>query len=185
MDRGDGRLTSEKRLGELAQRMRSLHISRIGEMPRVGLYLYQVLEIVSGELELISVPGETTITGSMVNNYVKRKIVPAPTNKRYTRRHLATLLFVCSFKRVFSIAQVEKMLLAMYGEGIDMSAAYDGLVDAFELALSELFSGGGGGAAAARAEVSLGGSAELDRLLSAAVLALANKVYAEQTLALS
>ena len=174
----------DERLAELSRRMLDLHISRIGEMPRVELYLEQVLSTVSAELSLISLPNETTITGPMVNSYVKRRIVPAPTNRRYTRRHLATLLFVCSFKRVFSIAQVEALLNSMWSAGIDMAGAYDGLVDAFEHALADLFSGGGGGAAAAHAEVSLGGGAALDQLLSAAILALANKVYAEQTLAI-
>ena len=174
----------DEHLDGLAARMRYLHVSRIAEMPRVELYLEQVLAIVSSELDLIALPGEVTITGPMVNSYVKRKIVPAPTNRRYTRRHLASLLFVCSFKRVFSIAQVEELLGSMNDAGIDMAAAYDCLVDAFESALADLFGGNGSGAAAAHAEVSLGGGEQLDRLLSAAVLSLANKVYAEQTLAL-
>ena len=62
----------------LSERMAHVHISRISELPRIELYLDQVLAIVAGELAPVMLPGEVAITGSMVNNYVKQKVVPAP-----------------------------------------------------------------------------------------------------------
>ena len=60
----------------LAERMGALHITRIGEMPRIELYLDQVLTLVTQELEFMQVPGDAVVTGSMVNNYVKQGVHP-------------------------------------------------------------------------------------------------------------
>ncbi len=57
----------------LARRMREAHIMRIDEMPRIELYLDQVLALVSQSLSFMALPGEELITGSMVNNYVKQR----------------------------------------------------------------------------------------------------------------
>lgn len=123
-----------------AERMRSLHISRVAEMPRIELYLDQVLSIVSSELAFMYAPGERVVTGAMVNNYVKQRVVPAPVRKRYARRHLATLLFVCAFKQVLSIEQI-RVLLALAAEAdIDSTRAYDDMIGLFEETLRELFS---------------------------------------------
>ena len=74
----------------------------------------------------MQLPGETLLTGSMVNNYVKQGVIPAPHKKRYTRRHLASLLFVCAFKRVFfSIAQVKQLMERIYASGVDLAWLYD------------------------------------------------------------
>ena len=113
---------SEEDLRSLAERMRSVHISRIREMPRIELYLDQLLTLVSQELEFMQVPGETLVTGSMVNNYVKQGVIPAPRKKRYTRRHVASLLFVCALKRVFSISQVSQLAALIWSSELDLEA---------------------------------------------------------------
>ena len=176
---------------ELAEQMRSVHISRISEMPRVGLYLDQVLSIVSMELAFMYAPDEKIVTGSMVNNYVKQKIVPAPNHKRYTRRHLASLLYVCSFKRVFSIAQIKQEFDVALEEDIDVEKAYDQVLTAFESELTALFPEDPGAKPVFEpVEIQLVNSGglrcapELERFLENAVLMLACKVYADHIVAL-
>ena len=175
----------------LAERMGSVHISRIREMPRIELYLDQLLTLVSQELEFMQLPGETLVTGSMVNNYVKQGVIPAPRKKRYTRRHLASLLFVCAFKRVFSIAQVKQLMERIYASGADLAWLYDAACDLLERSLAacfddaaadELLREGGAGLGEA-AERSL--DPELERLIEASVASLATRVYVEQTLLLA
>lgn len=179
---------SDEQRRQLAGRMSDVHISRIREMPRIELYLDQLLTLVSQELEFMQVPGETLVTGSMVNNYVKQGVVPAPRKKRYTRRHVAALVFVCAFKRVFTIAQVRQLMERVYASGLDLEALYDASCALFERALAACFSPEGA-ADAVRPEPGLGadageGDAELVRLIESAVASLATKVYVEQTLLL-
>lgn len=175
----------------LAERMRSVHISRIREMPRIELYLDQLLTLVSQELEFMQVPGETLVTGSMVNNYVKQGVIPAPRKKRYTRRHVASLLFVCALKRVFSIAQVNQLAALIWSSDLDLEALYDSSCAALEEALVRRFS-----PSDAKADPAPGPSLVLVDadgqpaapglawLLQAAMEALADKVTVEQALLL-
>lgn len=180
---------SEDDLRSLGERMRSVHISRIREMPRIELYLDQLLTLVSQELEFMQVPGETLVTGSMVNNYVKQGVIPAPRKKRYTRRHVASLLFVCALKRVFSISQVSQLAALIWSSELDLEALYDSSCAALEAALARRFSPGGEQTCQEGALVLLdkdGRPAEtgLAWLLQAAMDALADKVAVEQVLLL-
>ena len=161
----------------LSERMAHVHISRISELPRIELYLDQVLAIVAGELAPVMLPGEVAITGSMVNNYVKQKVVPAPRRKRYTRRHVASLLFVTAMKRVYSIGQIASMIDR---SDVDVSALYDEVVALLEQSLAQRFCDGAPAAEPRLTEA----PAELAHVLEAAVASLAAKVYVEQTLAL-
>lgn len=175
----------------LAERMRTLHITRISEMPRIELYLDQVLTLVTQELEFMRVPGDATVTGSMVNNYVKQGVIPAPRKKRYTRRHLASLLFVCAFKRVFSIAQVKQLMERIYASGADLAWLYDEACGLLERSLAACFDGGDARESLREEGVGLGEAAErsldpeLERLIEVSVASLATKVFVEQTLLLA
>lgn len=192
-------VTDEAR-AELAARLTAVHISRISEMPRIELYLDQLLTLVSQELEFMRVPGETPVTGSMVNNYVKQGVIPPPRKKRYTRRHVASLVFVCALKRVFSIAQVSQLAAQVWDSGLDLEALYDRSCAALERALAARCAAGEKNAGPAGADVAGSGATQalelvdasgapaapdLARLLEAAMDALAAKVFVEQTLLLT
>ena len=169
---------------ELAARMAAVHVSRIAELPRIELYLDQVLAIVADELSFMMLPGEVAITGSMVNNYVKQKVVPAPNRKRYTRRHVASLLFVTAMKRVYSIGQIAQMMGMIDKSDVDAGALYDEVVSALEAALAERFCVGEKDVPQGRLALTCA-PPELARVLESAVDSFAAKVYVEQTLALS
>lgn len=175
--------------GALAERMRSVHVSRIREMPRIELYLDQLITLVSQELEFMKVPGETPVTGSMVNNYVKQGVIPAPRKKRYTRRHVASLLLVCAFKRVFTISQVKQIMERVYASDSDLAWLYDETCALLERSLAACFSPDGADAGRCcgieppSGEKSL--DPELERLIVAAASSLSTKVYVEQTLLLA
>ena len=149
---------------ELARRMACAHIMRIDEMPRIELYLDQVLALVSQSLSFMALPGEELLTGSMVNNYVKQRVVPAPQRRRYTRRHVAALIFVCSFKRVFSISQIRDLYQVCVDRGVTvpLSTPTVELTDAEGTPVAP----------------------DLARVMEAGVEAVADKVFVEQTLLL-
>ncbi len=175
---------------DLANQMANLHISRVAELPRIELYLDQVLSIVDDELSFMALPGEEILTGSMVNNYVKRKLVGAPQRKRYTRRQVASLLFVSSLKRVYSIAQIEQIMGMIISTQVDVASLYDEVVAALECALQEQFSVGADFVAPAvepritlQAPEDAQGVFELARVLEAAVVSLAAKIYVDKMLA--
>ena len=62
-----------------------LHIPRYEELPAISLYLDQVISILNQTLTPFFEEGEDKIiTGAMVNNYVKHKVIEPPRKKRYT-----------------------------------------------------------------------------------------------------
>lgn len=186
-----GDLSQGKTYEELAAQMQSLHVARVDEMPRIELYLDQVLSIIATELAFMYSKDEKIVTGAMVNNYVKQRIVPAPTRKRYTRRHLASLLFVCAFKRVLSIAQIAQIFSTGAASHVDIERAYDDICGLLERTLAGLFPDDPAEHPTRHdGELQLVDSdgnrvdPELTRLLENAVFLLAYKVYADRMLAL-
>lgn len=79
------------------------------DFPDIELYMDQVLSLMARYLGA-GQDDEKPLTASMVNNYVKIGLVPAPAKKRYIREHLAYLLFVCMLKPVMPLASIQSML---------------------------------------------------------------------------
>ena len=52
---------------------------------------------------------EKTVTASMINNYVKMKVMPPPVKKKYGREHLAYLVVICSLKDALGISAIQKL----------------------------------------------------------------------------
>lgn len=176
---------------ELARQMTAIHISRFSELPRIELYLDQLLSMVDDELSFMRLPGEgPLVTGSMVNNYVKRRIVPAPVKHRYTRGHVCYVVCMCLFKHVFSLEEVARLIGLVEDAGVDLARTYDELCSALECALSEQFAVGPDFVVpAVEPVIHLWGadgsevSSPLDRTIEAAVVSLAAKIFVEQVLA--
>ncbi|MEI3101927.1 MAG: DUF1836 domain-containing protein [Oscillospiraceae bacterium] len=76
------------------------------ELPDLELYMDQVLSLVGRYLPSGEDKG---LTASMVNNYVKQKVLPPPVNKRYGRGHLVALLMLCTLKSVMPISAVQQL----------------------------------------------------------------------------
>lgn len=95
-------------------------------LPDLDLYLDQVLEYVNGVCEPLF--GRIVLTSSMVNNYVKQEVMPAPINKRYSKDHIAYLIAISILKSVLNIQDVSRGIeAAIKGRGV--SGAYDSFVE--------------------------------------------------------
>lgn len=73
------------------------------ELPVLELYIDQVVTIVNEHLTGI---GVEPLTKSMVNNYVKKKVIQAPVKKKYAVNQLVDLLLIGFFKSSFSIDEI-------------------------------------------------------------------------------
>ncbi len=82
------------------------------EIPDIGLYMDQVVVLLSGYLNFIpeEVPTERPITPTTINNYVRLKVMPAPERRKYYRRHIVYLITIFTLKQSASIASVQRML---------------------------------------------------------------------------
>ncbi len=75
-------------------------------IPDVGLYLDQTVRFLN---EYTAAFGEE-LTGSMVTNYVKLKIVPKAKGKLYNREQIALFILVALCKKVLSMDQIKKLV---------------------------------------------------------------------------
>lgn len=82
------------------------------ELPALELYMDQVVALVNSYLGFLpkEVGLDSVVTAAAVNNYVRKKIMPPPVKKRYSRVHLAYLLIICSLKQSVSISYIQQML---------------------------------------------------------------------------
>ena len=72
---------------EYAKELGEYKIPRYNELPDFDLYMEQLIELLDKYLNIFRIPGaEKMITATMVNNYVKQKVIPPPRNKKYSKR---------------------------------------------------------------------------------------------------
>lgn len=82
------------------------------ELPDFELYMDQVIVLLGQYLKIYAMDTDDDkfITASMINNYVKLKIMPAPIKKKYNKIHLAYLIIICSLKQTLSMAIIQKII---------------------------------------------------------------------------
>lgn len=96
------------------------------DIPKIDLYLDQVLLYVNQVCAPISPDKEKGLTASMVNNYVKHGYLTKPDKKKYQRKQIARLIAITTLKSVFSIQEIAQTL-----NTLQTQASSDQLYDAF------------------------------------------------------
>ena len=92
--------------------LKEFRLPQWDELPDMDLYMDQVVMLLQRYLNFLPEDehGNAAITASIINNYVRLKIMPPPVKKKYTRVHMAYLIMVCSLKQSVNIPYIQKML---------------------------------------------------------------------------
>lgn len=94
------------------KRIEEIHLPRWHELPDLALYLDQVLEYVNEEIGVIFIhqgdSKDKVVTSSMINNYVKIQIMPAPIKKKYYKEHIAFIITITVLKQVSNLNDVSE-----------------------------------------------------------------------------
>ena len=92
--------------------LKNFHLPQWDELPDMDLYMDQVVMLLQRYLNFLPEDehGNAAITASIINNYVRLKIMPPPVKKKYTRVHMAYLIMVCSLKQSVNIPYIQKLL---------------------------------------------------------------------------
>lgn len=77
------------------------------ELPDLALYMDQVVSLGNRYLEPIV---SSSITSSMVNSYVKKGLMPKPVKKKYSQKHVASLILITIMKQVYSLDDIHNWL---------------------------------------------------------------------------
>ena len=102
-----------------------------GEIPNIDLYMDQVTTFMETQLSSTKrYEQDKILTKTMINNYVKNHLLPAPVKKKYSKEHLLVLIFIYYFKNLLSIHDIELLLKPLTekyfqtSEDFDLSAVY-------------------------------------------------------------
>lgn len=115
------------------------HLPRWNELPEIDLYLDQVVNYLEKYLGILNVNGdEKIITKTMINNYVKLGIMPAPEKKKYSKSHIAYLMVICILKQVYSIGDIGKLISETIAY-FELSKAYNRFCANIEVSIKNVF----------------------------------------------
>ena len=80
------------------------------EIPNIDLYMDQVTTFMEEHLQSSKrYPDDKILTKTMINNYAKNHLLPAPDKKKYSKEHMFLLIFLYYFKNVLSISDIQKI----------------------------------------------------------------------------
>ncbi|MDD3393070.1 MAG: DUF1836 domain-containing protein [Clostridia bacterium] len=97
----------DKIIENITQQMKASGIIEIDNIPNIDLYMDQVTTFMDKALGKNKRYEEDKIlTKTMINNYTKAKIFPAPVKKKYSRTHLMLLIMIYHLKSVLSIRDI-------------------------------------------------------------------------------
>ena len=97
----------EKIIDNFAQQNKTSGSIDIEDIPNIDLYMDQVTTFMDKALAKNKrYEDDKILTKTMINNYTKAKIFPAPIKKKYTRMHIMLLIMIYHLKAVLSIRDI-------------------------------------------------------------------------------
>lgn len=107
------------------------------ELPDIDLYMDQVTTFMESRLSHSKRhPDDKILTKTMINNYAKNHVLPAPVKKKYSKEHLLILTFIYYLKNVISLSDIQTLLTPLCGR-VGQTASAD--KDASSPSLEELY----------------------------------------------
>lgn len=118
-----------------------LKLPRYDELPTMGLYMEQLVDYINDKLgPFFSELGVKPLTRSMVNNYVKAKLIAPPENKKYYELSIAMVIVMYVVKTSYSTTDVGDIIaLGLTYE--DIGKIYNRFCEAIESATAQVFGG--------------------------------------------
>lgn len=112
---------------------------RWNDFPTIDIYLDQLVTYLDQNLTTYAAGNPTIITKTMINNYVKQQVIPAPIKKKYNKSHIASLFVICILKQVYSINNISD-LISFAIDKSNIERAYNNFCDELEAAVQAVFS---------------------------------------------
>ena len=96
---------------EALKKLVKLNYIKPGDLPNINLYMDQVTTFMDEHLQDCKrKPDDKILTKTMINNYTKNNLLPAPIKKKYSKDHLYILAFIYYFKSILSINDIKTIL---------------------------------------------------------------------------
>ena len=104
-------IESDRMLESILESLSKMEYIKSSEIPNIDLYMDQVLTFMNGNLDNVKRhESDKVMTKTMINNYAKNHLLPAPEKKKYTKEHIMVLMFIYYFKNILSIGDIQSIL---------------------------------------------------------------------------
>ena len=102
---------SNRILESILESLSKMEYIKSSKIPNIDLYMDQVLTFMNGNLDNVKRhESDKVMTKTMINNYAKNHLLPAPEKKKYTKEHIMVLMFIYYFKNILSIGDIQSIL---------------------------------------------------------------------------
>ncbi len=160
-----------------SSKLAEYHCPRYEELPKIDLNMDQLIGFLEEYLAVFEIPGEEkTITATMVNNYVKQKVIHPPKNKKYSKSHIMYLIVLGVLKNVLSISDIASLIKMQIGQ-YPLRKAFNFFAIELENALKVTFGTRDFAEANSCRERN-----QLSKLVRSALLSFANNVYVKKNI---
>ena len=105
------KIENGKILESILDSLSKIEYIKSSEIPNIDLYMDQVLTFMNTNLEDAKrYENDKIMTKTMINNYAKNHLLPAPEKKKYSKEHMMVLMFIYYFKNILSIGDIQSIL---------------------------------------------------------------------------
>lgn len=95
----------------IEETIKNTNLIKAEDIPNIDLYMDQVTTFLTSHLtNETSENDEPVFTKTMINNYAKSQLLPAPEKKKYTKDHMLMLINIYYLKNIMSINNIHKLL---------------------------------------------------------------------------
>ena len=123
---------NSERLSDILSWLDSISYIKTEKIPEVDLYMDQVTSFADEHLKKTKrSPEDKALTKTMINNYAKNRLLPAPVRKKYSKEHILLLLFIYYYKNLLSIGDIEQLFRPVTEahfnaeDGLNLSGIYE------------------------------------------------------------
>lgn len=131
---------------ELVKKVNKINNIDLNDIPDIDLYMDQVIQLFDNKLEgLKRKEDDKILTKTMINNYVKGKLLMPVKKKKYSKEHILLVSLIYELKGILSINDIQKLLEPMVEDiendrnNLDLEGVYNNInnirvkqVDEFE-----------------------------------------------------
>ena len=104
-------MTNQELFDSILKKISNLSHIKISEIPNIDLYMDQVTTFMDEHLSSSKrYEDDKILTKTMINNYAKNDLLPAPSKKKYSKDHMILLIFIYYFKNILSISDIQSLL---------------------------------------------------------------------------
>ena len=118
-------IDSNDLLNSILQSIEEMDYVRLEDIPNIDLYMDQVTTFMEEQMkENKRYPEDKVLTKTMINNYAKNHLLPAPIKKKYSKEHILTLIYIYYLKNILSIKDIETLLKPLTEQYFSIEGEY-------------------------------------------------------------